>query len=306
MCRPGVLAVIVMACETPLTIEVVGAGTVGTATGKALEEWGHDVVFKDIDADVRADLADDGHRTHRPDEPVAADLSLVCVPTPYDEGSDTMRTHIVDDAIATLATQDPSVVAVRSTVPPTTTERLAAKYDLDHYGMVPEFLFEDTAREDIEQLDAIVVGAADDTAREVLKTAFAPQLSTYVEVTPTEAEFVKMAGNTFAATKISFANEMWRLVSETDERFEVASADPDTVLAGVRQVSPWFGPDMGMQGGWPYGGHCLPKDTRGLQSWAEQDCSVSVPQLAGTIAENDLVRSYTEQQERASTVVTDD
>ena len=283
--------------SSPLTIEIIGSGTVGSATGRALDDWGHDVVFKDIDETVLEELAESGYRTAAPSEAVDADLSIVSVPTPYDSESDTMRTDIVEEAVETLAEQDPQVVAIRSTVPPTTTERLAGEYDLEEYAMVPEFLFEDSAREDIEEAETVVIGSNTIAARETIKRAFGPQVSTFVEVGPTEAEFIKFGSNLFAATKISFSNEMWRIAAHTDERARFIDLDPDEVLMGVRQISPWFGADMGMEGGWPYGGHCLPKDTRGLRAWAENDQSTVAPQLSGTIAENDLIAATTEQQE---------
>ena len=280
--------------NSSLTIEVIGTGTVGGATGRALVDWGHDVVFKDIDSNVREQLAAEGHRTAVPEQTIDADLSIVSVPTPYDEETDTMRTHIVESAVETLAEQDPSVVVIRSTVPPTTTRRLAETHEFEHYGMIPEFLFEDSAREDLEEMESLVVGTNSIKAQETVKRAFSPQVSTFVEVTPTEAEFIKFGSNLFAATKISFSNEIWRLATHTDETSPLADIDPDDILAGVRQISPWFGADMGMEGGWPYGGHCLPKDTRGLRAWAENDRSVSAPQLSGTIAENDLITERTE------------
>lgn len=275
--------------QDQLTIEVVGSGTVGSATGRALSDWGHEVIFKDIDETVLTELSEQGYRTADPSEATDADLSLVSVPTPYDEKEDTMLTHMVEKAVETLSEQDPNVVAIRSTVPPTTTERLADEYGLDHYGMVPEFLFEDRARQDLEEVEKIVVGTNSIEAREIIKRAFYPQVSTFVEVEPTEAEFIKFGSNLLAATKISFSNEMWRLASHTNNTFDLVDSQPDDVLKGIRQISPWFGPDMGMEGGWPYGGHCLPKDTNGLRAWAENDRSVPVPQLSGTIAENDLM-----------------
>lgn len=281
----------------PLTIEVIGSGTVGSATGRALADWGHDVVFKDIDETVLAELSDSDYRTAPPSEPVDADLSIISVPTPYDAQAKTMQTDYVEEAIETLAEQDPEVVAIRSTVPPTTTENLADEYGLEDYGMVPEFLFEDSARQDIEETESVVVGANTATAQETIKRAFGPQVSTFVEVEPTEAEFIKFGSNLFAATKISFSNEMWRLADHTSETSGFIDIDPDKVLMGVRQISPWFGADMGMEGGWPYGGHCLPKDTRGLRAWAENDRSTRAPQLSGTIAENELIAANTEQQE---------
>jgi len=286
--------------EDSLTIEVVGAGTVGGATGRALEDWGHNVVFKDPDSDVRESLAQDGYQSTTPDEQIDSDLALIAVPTPYDEEAGRMRTHIVEDAVSTIADQDPSVVAVRSTVPPTTTKRLAENYGISHYGMVPEFVFQDSARQDLGEMDEVVIGAETRYARETLKQAFSTKVATFIEVTPTEAELVKMAGNSFAATKISFSNEIWRLANETDEKVGRVDIDGDNVLSAIRQVSPWFGPEMGMEGGWPYGGHCLPKDTRGLRAWAEQDRSVLLPQLGGTIAENEMTRSFDMQVEQSA------
>ncbi|WP_138006617.1 UDP-glucose/GDP-mannose dehydrogenase family protein [Halalkalirubrum salinum] len=275
--------------QDQLTIEIVGSGTVGSATGRALSDWGHEVIFSDIDETVLADLSKQGYRTADPSEATDADLSMVSVPTPYDEKKGTMVTHMVEKAVETLSEQDPNVVAIRSTVPPTTTEHLADKYGLDHYGMVPEFLFEDSARQDLEELEKIVVGTNSTKARETIKQAFSPQVSTFIEVQPTEAEFIKFGSNLFAATKISFSNEIWRLASHTNNTSDTVNLYPDGVLKGISQISPWFGPDMGMEGGWPYGGHCLPKDTNGLRAWAENDPSVPAPQLSGTIAENELM-----------------
>lgn len=293
-----------------LTIEVIGAGTVGGATGRALDDWGHDVVFKDVDGDVRDELISEGYQAVSPETAIDSDLSFVAVPTPYDERDDTMRTEYVEQAVATLADQNPSVVAIRSTVPPGTTERLASTHGLDHFGMVPEFLFADTARQDFKEMESAVLGCKTEKATQTLKAAFEPHVATFVEVTPTEAEFVKFGSNVFAATKISLSNELWRLASDTRDSSDLPDdINPDRVLAGIRQSSPWFGPQMGTYGGWPYGGHCLPKDTKGLRAWAEDDRGVPVPQLSGTIAENDLLRSQKSKkgrEEAANAVPSDD
>lgn len=296
-----------MTREASLTVEQVGAGTVGNATGAALADWGHDVVFKDVDDSVLEALADAGHRTASPDEVVESDLTLLTVPTPYDEEADEMRLDVVADAFATAARQDPDVLAIRSTVPPGTTERLARSHGIEDYAMVPEFLFAETARQDLEDMDTLVIGSATEHACETVKRAFEPSVTNFVETTPTEAEFVKMSGNTFAATKISFTNEMWRLADFADEADTVpGDVDPDRMLAGLREVSPWFGPEMGMEGGWPYGGHCLPKDTRGLRAWAKNEHSIVVPQLSGTIAENELIASVADEPEPTPTVQSTD
>ena len=269
--------------DETVTVEIVGAGTVGEATGIVLEEWGNEVVFKDIDEKVRKLLRNRGYRARKPSAEVGATLSLVCVPTPFDEGVG-LSTDYVESAIRTLAEQDPEVVAVRSTVPPGTTRQLAETYGIEDYAVLPEFLFEDTAQEDVERSEVMVLGSDSAKAPEVIKRTFEPNVTGFIEIRPVEAELVKLVGNTFAATKISFANGMWRIADS------LSSADPDVVLSAFRQVSPWMGPDMGLEGGWPYGGHCLPKDTRGLKQWMEETTGGAPPQLKGTIRENEQMR----------------
>jgi UDPglucose 6-dehydrogenase len=268
-----------------LLIEVVGAGLVGRATGTAFESWGHEVVFTDTDADVRDELAAEGHRVGEPDDAVGADLGLVSVPTPYDPEAGLIVDY-VERAVDRLV-GDAEAIAIRSTVPPGTTAGLADAYEVA-IAMVPEFLFAKTAGADAMAVDQVVVGAGDDRVRSTVERAFAHNDPAFVEVTPTEAELVKLVSNAFGATKISFANAVWRVVSQLPDTAAPADADPDVVLDGFRQVSPWHGSDRGLTGGHPYGGACLPKDMNGLVQWA-RDLGIDTPQFDGTVAENDRI-----------------
>ncbi|PSP94874.1 hypothetical protein BRC91_04230 [Halobacteriales archaeon QS_4_62_28] len=268
-----------------VTIEVIGAGTVGKATGMVLEKWGNNVVFKDVDESVLISLRNRGYRAKKPSEEVDADLSLICVPTPFSQ-DDGLSTNHVENAVQTLAKQDPEVVAIRSTVPPGTTERLADIYGIEDYAVIPEFLFEDDALEDIKRCELMVLGSSSTRATETIKRTFKPDITGLIEIRPVEAEIVKLVGNTFAATKISFANEMWRIANN------MSGANPNTVLSAFRHISPWMGPDMGLEGGWAYGGHCLPKDIKGFKQWAEEQVKIPTPQLKGTIRENNLMKEF--------------
>lgn len=289
--RAGGLRDTVAETNGTLSVQVVGAGTVGSATGMALEEWGHDVVFKDIDAEVREELSTEGYHTAHPERNLNVDLSLVSVPTPYDSEAGELVVDYVEAAVETLAEQDAGIVAVRSTVPPGTTERLARRHGLDRYAMVPEFLFAATADEDVLETDRIILGCSGKGVTRTLKRAFDGSAPIFVETTPTEAEFVKLASNCYAATKISFANELWRIMHEAEGDTGTHAVNPDTVLAAFRVACPWTGPERGLEGGWPYGGHCLPKDTAGMYDWAE-DNDIPMPQLAGTIDENERIDRY--------------
>lgn len=271
--------------STALSIQVVGAGTVGEATGRALGEWGHDVTFKDVSHEVRSRLEADGHEAVVPQVDLDVDLSLVAVPTPYDRERDTLSMEYIHTAVDLLARQDAGVIAIRSTVLPGTTNRLADAFDLDHYAAVPEFLFADQPLAGLRETNRILVGAGSDHARRTIRRAFGTK-TTFVETTPTEAEFIKLASNGFGATKISFANEIWRLAGEYGESRPADPIDPETVLTGFRELTPWLGADMGLEGGRPYAGHCLPKDVRGLSEWSANEMDTETPQLDGTIAEN--------------------
>lgn len=267
-------------------IEIIGAGLVGSATGAALASWGHDIVYKELLPEKREQLTARGEKVVAPEESVEADLSLVCVPTPYDSTAGELDMSYVEGAIELLEETAPAdrVVGIRSTVLPGTTARLGDIYRFDHIAMVPEFLFAATAIEDARNVETVVIGTDSERAHAQIEAVYTPETRdpTVVHLRPVEAELLKMTSNAYGATKISFANEMWRIAES------VSSASHDRVLDVFREVSPWVGNTKGLAGGWPYGGACLPKDTNGLMGWVD-DREFDAPQLEGTIAENELM-----------------
>ena len=68
------------------TIIIIGAGIVGTSTGKGLIKKGYDVVFVDKNPDVIRSLEDKGYRAYLPDDlsghDTSAHTSMFCVDTP--------------------------------------------------------------------------------------------------------------------------------------------------------------------------------------------------------------------------------
>ena len=97
------------------------------------------------------------------------------------------------------------------------------------------------------------------------------------------AESLKYACNAFHATKVSFANEISRLlrVAGVDSREVMSLFCEDQVL----NISPAY-----LRPGFAFGGSCLPKDLRSLLHLARTN-SVDLPMLAGTLATNELVIS---------------
>jgi UDPglucose 6-dehydrogenase len=100
---------------------------------------------------------------------------------------------------------------------------------------------------------------------------------------PAAAELVKCVHNLFNATKISFWNEIWDVCRQLDVRSdEVAS-----IVARSAEGS--INAEYGTRGGKPYGGACLPKDTKGFLGFAEE-LGVEMPLLEAVDVVNEALR----------------
>jgi nucleotide sugar dehydrogenase len=225
-----------------------------------------------------------------------AEMSLVCVGTPSGTrgGADLsyVRRAAADIAAALRAVSPPASgyhgVVIRSTVPPGTVDEvvapaLAGVPAATGIAMCPEFLREGTGIADFFGAPLIVAGTADPRAAEVITTLFS-FLERPVRVVPVRvAEALKYACNAFHATKVSFANEIARLlrVLGVDAREVMSLVCEDQVL----NVSAAY-----LRPGFAFGGSCLPKDLRSLLHLARAH-GVDLPLLAGTLATNEIVIS---------------
>jgi GDP-mannose 6-dehydrogenase len=300
-----------------MKVAVVGLGYVGTVTAACLAANGHQVCGVDVDAAKvgeicagRSPVAEPGlddlvgqvaaagalrATTSCPDALDGAELSLVCVGTPSTARGGTDLAFIrraVDDIAAALRAAGPArhTVVIRSTVPPGTVEdvvlpALAAQLDGTPTGygaaMCPEFLREGSGIADFYNAPFMVIGTADPAVAETVASLFSFTGSP-VRVTATRvAESLKYACNAFHATKVSFTNELSRLLRllDVDAREVMSLFCEDQVL----NISPAY-----LRPGFAFGGSCLPKDLRSLMHLARVN-GADLPLLAGTLATNDLV-----------------
>jgi UDPglucose 6-dehydrogenase len=128
----------------------------------------------------------------------------------------------------------------------------------------PEFLREGFAVEDTLRPNRLVFGVRSQWAEERLRAAFAPVIENGTPVIVTDfatAELVKVAANSFLATKISFINAM-------AEVCEVTHADV-TKLAEALGYDDRIGRKF-LNAGLGFGGGCLPKDIRAFLARAEE------------------------------------
>jgi UDPglucose 6-dehydrogenase len=199
-----------------------------------------------------------------------ADVHFVCVGTPQSKDGLAADLTYVKSAVAAIAPhlKDGSLVVGKSTVPVGTAQALRAELakiapqaDL---AWNPEFLREGFAVEDTLTPNRLVVGVANDRAEEILKEVYEPVIALgtpWIRADLPTSELVKVAANSFLATKISFINAM-------AEVCEAAGGDV-TVLAKAIGYDPRIGSRF-LQAGIGFGGGCLPKDIRAFMARAEE------------------------------------
>jgi UDPglucose 6-dehydrogenase len=198
-----------------------------------------------------------------------AEMILVAVGTPMRKDGQADLTYV--DAVArdiAYAARPGTVVAIRSTVPVGTCDRLQTG-SLRHQLVVanPEFLREGRALADTFAPTRIVAGGPS-AARATVEALYAPlrerrgraaDLVPLIWTTSRSAELAKYAANGFLATKLSFVNEIANLA-------DVVGADAESVLQAMA-LDPRIGAGH-LRPGLGWGGSCFPKDTRALAALA--------------------------------------
>lgn len=215
------------------------------------------------------------------DELADVDVHFIAVGTPQSEdGKAANLTYVnsaVDMVLAALPSSDTAaeaghpVIVGKSTVPVGTASALAPRVEAAGATLLwnPEFLREGFAVADTLHPDRLVYGLPQDTERAetgaaALERVYAPLLAEGIPLIKTSyptAELVKVAANSFLATKISFINAMAELCEATGgDVTELATAIGYDERIGNKFLKAGIG----------FGGGCLPKDIRAFQARAEE------------------------------------
>ncbi len=274
-----------------LTLSVVGCGYLGATHAACMSSLGFTVIGVDTDPEKVALLQSGKLPFYEPGLDTLleqemktgrlsfttdfsavkdADVHFVCVGTPQSKDGLAADLTYVKSAVAAIAPhlKDGSLVVGKSTVPVGTAQALRAELSkiAPHADLAwnPEFLREGFAVEDTLTPNRLVVGVANDRAEEILKEVYEPVIALgtpWVRADLPTSELVKVAANSFLATKISFINAM-------AEVCEAAGGDV-TVLAKAIGYDPRIGSRF-LQAGIGFGGGCLPKDIRAFMARAEE------------------------------------
>lgn len=266
----GYLGTTFAACMSSLGFEVIGVDT-DTQKVERLSKGELPFFEPGLEEIVIAELAS-GRLTFTTDFSKAknADVHFICVGTPQrDDGlaADLKYVFAAVDGITPFL-KSGSLVVGKSTVPVGTAQKIRNQLALTapqvEVAWNPEFTREGFAVEDSLRPDRIVVGVTSDRAEEILKGAYAPLLdigTPWIRADLPTTELVKMAANSFLATKISFINAM-------AEVCEAAGGDV-TVLARAIGYDPRIGNKF-LKAGIGFGGGCIPKDIRAFIARAEE------------------------------------
>lgn len=302
-------------------VTVVGLGFVGLTTALGFAEYGHKVYGIESNEErmrtIRSgklpflepglDQALQRHlgKNFIPTtewETAIADSGCVyyCVGTPYGESGQADLTYLygaVEQTLKAIHDGKFRVLVIKSTIPPSTTEKQIIPF-LEKRGIKvpeqlgvannPEFLREGHCWEDFTHADRVVLGVNDPRSEEVLRKIYAKEQAPVCCVSLNTAEFIKYLSNTSLACLISYANEMSMAADavggiDVANAFRILHMDKRWQTGSIRN---YFYPGCG------YGGYCLPKDTNAFYARAKSN-GFDGQILKNIIATNDAMPQAT-------------
>lgn len=230
------------------SIVIGGMGMVGNATRHAFG------IEKYID-----------HKESNSDYKEAGSLRYIflCLPTPTENGI--CNTDSIKEAIGAVLDHSTrqNVFIIRSTVVPGTTKALQ-----DHFGIKsivhnPEFLSEDTWKDDVEHPDLAVVGGEQTNYIEDVEAIYKGRYKglNIIKTDSLTSEMIKYAINGFYASKVVYANQVFDQAQKIGANYEtIKKAMYSRKWIGKNHLSAWHKDKRGA------GGKCLEKD---LEAFAE-------------------------------------
>jgi len=257
-------------------IGIIGQGFVGNAVYQKFKDF-YDVLTYDLDeAKCNSTFNEICYK---------CDTIFVCLPTPMDVDG-RCNVSIIETELHALNETGHHNIIIKSTISPGTTERWNTQYENLSIVFNPEFLTERNAVTDYDNQKRIILGGPRPTTTEV-KQIFSKVFphAKIIKTDSTHAEMVKYLTNSFLATKVSFANEMYEICGGLGVDYDkvVEYSIQDERLGNSHWNVP--GPD----GDFGYGGHCFPKDVKALITVA-RDLDIIPLMLSATDFKNNNVR----------------
>jgi UDP-N-acetyl-D-mannosaminuronic acid dehydrogenase len=263
------------------TVCVVGLGYIGLPTAALLASNGFNVVGvdlnahavetinqgrihivePDLDAFVRSSVAAGRLKAYA--QPQAADIYMICVPTPFHEGDGIPQPNIDYVLAATRSiaefVKSGDLVILESTSPVGTTQQMAdllqgAGVDVSqiHLAYCPERVLPGKIMTELVENDRVVGGLTTEATQVVSVFYRTFVRGGVLETDAKTAEMCKLTENSFRDVNIAFANELslicekeginvWNLIQLANRHPRVNILQPGAGVGGhCIAVDPWF------------------------------------------------------------------
>lgn len=232
--------------RTERSVGVIGLGSVGKAVEHAFRFY-----YETVGYDIRG--------VYYWEDVLDTDVVFVCVPTPSGE-DERLDCSAVDSVLSTLEQGEYSgLVIIKSTIRIGYMEHAVGAFPSLRLVYMPEFLRERSTLTWFMNPDRLVFSGEPADVEEALSYFSWVEGAEILRMSHHEAELGKLAHNAYIAVKVTFTNEMETICKEF-------GANPEAVMSVIwadRRVKSreHLRPHLG-----PYGGKCVPKDTREIIS----------------------------------------
>jgi len=212
------------------------------------------------------------------------DFLFIALPTNFNQDINQFDTTIIEDTLLKLSEKNyKGKIIIKSTVPIGFTNKMSETFSKLSIIFSPEFLREGQALRDNLNPSRVVIGthsSSETELLEILKDAIEKKDTKFLMTHPSEAEAIKLLSNTYLSMRVAFFNEIDTLSSSL-------SLSSENIIKGI-SLDPRIG-DYYNNPSFGYGGYCLPKDTKQMQS----DFN-SVPQnlITATIDSNETRKKF--------------
>jgi UDPglucose 6-dehydrogenase len=221
------------------------------------------------------------------------DIIFLSLPTLYDDITKQYDKSNIVEIINKLNDMSyKNIIIIKSTVEPTTTEKISQLYPNLNIIYVPEFLSSKTAIFDFHNQKHVVVGLTNklkDDDQIINKIKLFYQLyypDAVLSITnSTVAETMKISCNSFYAIKVQWFTELYLLCNKINIEYD----EMKNLMIKNNWINSMHTNIPGHDGEISYGGFCFPKDTNALQQFME---SLNVPNklLKSCIEERNIMR----------------
>jgi nucleotide sugar dehydrogenase len=183
---------------------------------------------------------------------------FICLPTPMKSDESGIDLSIIEDMVKEITpftNNTDKIIVIKSTVVPGTTDRLAKEYPKSNFCFSPEFLTEANYLDDFKNSDRFIFGSKSNKISKQAATLFETRFpkAKIFHTDSTSAELVKYMANTYLATKVIFANQMFDLCESLKVDYKKVKS---MAIADKRIHDSHL--DVTLHRG--FGGKCFPKD----------------------------------------------